>query len=440
MERKEPQSIEAEQNVLGAIMLQRDAIGRAIEIIDESCFYFDSHKKIFRAIVSLYDKNLPVDLVTLSEILKKRKDLDKVGGAAYLAEIVDLTTTPSHIEYYAKIVQEKATLRKLIQTAGKILEAGYEASGDVDELLDKSEQLVFSIKEARVKTGFIPLRTLVMERFEVIDKMTTNKKYITGVPSGWKDLDRLTFGFQASDFIVVAGRPATGKTSFALNIAQYAASRHGMPVGIFSLEMSKEQLVQRMLCTEARVPIRKVRTGYISEEELRRLTTSAGTLSEADIFIDDTAGLPILELRAKARRLRAQYNAQLILVDYLQLIQGPRSVENRQQEISAISRSLKGLAKELGLPIIAVSQLSRAVEKRESRRPILSDLRESGAIEQDADVVIFIHRHEKDRAGEDEDASVAEIMIGKQRNGPSGGSINLTFLGEYTKFEDCARE
>ncbi|OYD16905.1 replicative DNA helicase [candidate division WOR-3 bacterium JGI_Cruoil_03_44_89] len=435
MEKKEPQSIEAEQSVLGAMILERNAVGKAIEMIDDSCFYLDSHKKIYRAILSLYDENEPVDLLTLSEALKKKNELDDVGGAAYLAELIDITAAPSHIGHYARIVLEKATLRKLIQTSGKIIEAGYEAAGDVDELLDKAEQLIFNIKEARVKSGFMPLKVLLKERFEVIEEIAANKRHITGVPSGWGDLDQVTSGFQPSEFIVIAGRPGTGKTSFCLNIAQYAAAREGMPVGVFSLEMSKEQLVQRMLCTEARVPLRNVRTGYIARDEWTKLTIAAGTLSEASIFIDDTPAIPILELRAKARRLKSQFGAKLILVDYLQLVQGPRSVENRQQEISAISRSLKSLAKELGIPIIAASQLSRAVEKRESRRPILSDLRESGAIEQDADVVIFIYRQEAGKKGAGT-GNVAEIILGKQRNGPSGGSVKLTFLREYTRFED----
>ncbi|MDO9576156.1 MAG: replicative DNA helicase [bacterium] len=435
MERKEPESIEAEQSVLGAMMLERDAIGKTIEMLNDSCFYLDSHKKIFRAIISLYDKNEPVDLVTLCEVMRKKGELDDAGGAAYLAELVDITATPSHIEHYAKIVLEKATLRRLIQTASRITEASYEATGDVDELLDKAEQLIFNIKEARVKSGFMPLKNLLKERFEAIEQKAADKHHITGVPSGWRDLDHLTSGFQPSEFIVIAGRPGTGKTSLCLNVAQYAATREEMPVGIFSLEMSKEQLVQRMLCTEARVPLRSVRTGYISRDEWTKLTIAAGTLSEAPVFIDDTPAISILELRAKARRLKSQHGARLILVDYLQLIQGPRSSENRQQEISAISRSLKSLAKELGIPVIAASQLSRAIEKRQSGRPILSDLRESGAIEQDADVVIFIHRQEAGKK-QDETGSVAEIILGKQRNGPSGGSINLTFLREYTKFED----
>lgn len=433
-DRQEPQSLEAEISVLGAMILDRDAIPKVLEILDESSFYLDSHRRIYKAIVSLYDKNVAVDLVTLAEKLQKSKELNKVGGREYLASLLDKVASSANVVHYAEIVRDRATLRKMISAATNIIEAGYDISADADNTLDKAEQLIFSIKETRVKAGFVPIRAILKHSFDVIDQLYEKKMQVTGVPSGFTELDKMTAGFQPSEFIIVAGRPSMGKTSFCLNIAVHVAVKHEVPVGIFSLETSKEMLVQRMLCSEARVSFSKVRTGYIKEEDYGTLARAAGILSEAPIYIDDTPAIPILELRAKARRLKSKENLGLLIVDYLQLMTGPKS-ENRQQEISAISRALKGLARELSIPLIAVSQLSRAVEVRGRGKPRLSDLRESGAIEQDADVVIFIYRPEEyDKTGKED---VAEIDIAKQRNGPTG-SRPLAFLKEYTRFENLA--
>lgn len=435
--REEPQAIEAEQSVLGSMILEREAIARVIEILNDRSFYLDSHRKIFNTILSLYDKNIPVDLVTLTDELNNRKESETIGGAEYLATLLEQTPSITNITHYAKIVKEKATLREMIIAAQKIASAGYETVSNVDDVLDKAEQLVFNIKEKRVSKGFTPIKAIVKESFEVIEQLREKKKRVTGIPSGFRDLDNITTGFHPQELIVIAARPSIGKTALCLNIAANAAMRAKSGVGIFSLEMAKQQVVQRMLCTEAEVSSQKVRTGYVGDKDWPNLTAAAGALYEAPIFIDDTPAISILELRAKARRLKSKEDIKLIIVDYLQLMSGPRT-ENRQQEISAISRSLKSLAKELDIPIIAVSQLSRAVETRQDRRPILSDLRESGAIEQDADSVFFIHRPH--RYSEDPDKKGrADIIIGKQRNGPLG-TIKLAFLEEYTKFKDLSKE
>ncbi len=435
--REEPQAIEAEQSVLGSMILERDAIARVMEILNDRSFYLDSHRKIFNTIVSLYDKNIPVDLVTLTDELNNRKEIETIGGAEYLATLLEQTPSIANITHYAKIVKEKATLREMIIAAQKIANAGYETVSNVDDVLDKAEQLVFNIKEKRVTKGFTPIKAIVKESFEVIEQLRESKKRVTGIPSGFRDLDNITTGFHPQELIVIAARPSIGKTALCLNIAVNAAMRAKSGVGIFSLEMAKGQVVQRMLCTEAEVSSQKVRTGYVGDKDWPNLTAAAGALYETPIFIDDTPAISILELRAKARRLKSKEDIKLIIVDYLQLMSGP-STENRQQEISAISRSLKGLAKELNIPIIAVSQLSRAVETRQDRRPILSDLRESGAIEQDADSVFFIHRPHR-YSDDPEKKGRADIIIGKQRNGPLG-TIKLAFLEEYTKFKDLSRE
>ena len=437
--REEPQAIEAERAVLGSMILERDAIGRVMEILSDGSFYLDAHRRIYLAIIKLYDQNEPVDLVTLANGLKKKKELKSVGEAGYLAEILDNVVSSANVEHYAKIVRNKATLRDMIKACNRIIEAGYEEQEEVDEMLDKAEHIMFNIKERRIEKGFIPIKSILMPGFELMEKLSEKKEYVTGIPSSFTELDNLTSGFQSSDLIVVAGRPSMGKTSFCLNVAEEVAISHEQGVGIFSLEMSKEQVAMRMLCSQARVSSRRVRTpAYLEKSDWPKLTRAAGTLYEAPIFIDDTPGLPVLDLRAKARRLKSRYDIKLLIVDYLQLMSGPSRSENRQQEISAISRSLKELAKELAIPIIAVSQLSRAPETRGGvPRPRLSDLRESGAIEQDADVVLFVYRDEVYRRTP-ENEGLASIIIGKQRNGPTG-EIKLAFIKEYTRFENLAR-
>ncbi len=435
-----PQAIEVEQAVLGSMLLQKEAIGKAIEIIDKDCFYRDDHQKIFEVLVDLYDKNQPVDIITVSEELTSRKQLDEVGGRMYLLELTEKIATTANVEYHCNIVLEKSTLRKLINTSTQIVSQCYDVSEEVDDLLDQAEQEIFSISEKRIKEGFIPLGELLPHTFESIEEYQKKGGMITGIPTGFFELDYLTGGLQKSDLIVVASRPSMGKTSLCLTMAEHVAIEAKVPVGIFSLEMAKSQLAQRMLCSRARFSTHKMRTGKLGDHEYSNLAMAVGPLSEAKIFIDDTPSIGILQLRAKSRRLKAQHDVGLIIVDYLQLMQGPRSAESRQQEISMISRSLKGLAKELDVPVIAVSQLSRKVEDRGGeKRPLLADLRESGAIEQDADVVMFIYRPElykieKFRDGEPTQG-LAEIIISKHRNGPTG-ELRLIFLKNSARFEN----
>jgi replicative DNA helicase len=446
-----PQAVEAEMAVLGAMMLDRDAIARAIEIIDDTCFYMSQHAKMYNCMVTIYDRNEAVDLITLTEELKRSGDLEATGGALYLENVLSSVATSANIEHHAKIVLEKSTLRKLIEASTQIISDAYGGQADVGDLIDRAERRIFSIAESKLRQGFVAMEDIVKDSFELVEQLYQQKRYVTGLESGFKDLDTMTSGFQTGEFIVIAGRPSMGKTSFALNVAGHLAIRHKVPVAVFSLEMTKEQLMLRMLCSEARVKAHSVRTGYVGKKDWGKLTTAAGTLHDAPIYIDDSADLNVLEMRAKARRLKADVDVGLVVVDYLQLVRGHGRAENRQQEISLISRSLKALAKELSIPVVALSQLSRAVEQRErkEKRPILSDLRESGAIEQDADVVLFIYRpavysHSAEIGMEMadheqlEEKRRAEIIIGKQRNGPVG-KIDLIFLDEYTRFEDRAR-
>jgi replicative DNA helicase len=424
-----PQAVEAEVAVLGAMLLDSAAIGVAAELLDESSFYRGAHRKIFRAIMDLFARDEAVDLVTLTQELKRTKDLDDVGGAAYLSTVIGSVATTANVRYHAKIVLEKALLRRLINVATEVAQEAYDSGGEAGDILDRAEHMIFEIAQAKVRRDFVPMREILKQ--ELYDK----KEHITGVPSGFDDLDSLTSGFQKSDLVVIAGRPSMGKTAFALNIAAHAAIEKGTPVAVFSLEMGKEQLVQRMLCSEARVDAHKLRTGYLADRHWSSLTTAAGLLSESQIYIDDTPAMTVLEMRSKARRLKAEADVGLVIVDYLQLMRGLGRSENRQQEISEISRSLKALAKELEVPVLALSQLSRAVETRGGdKRPILSDLRESGAIEQDADVVAFIYRAEQyERTPEN--VGIAEIIIGKQRNGPTG-TVRLQFSSECTRFDN----
>ena len=431
-----PQNIEAEQSVLGGVLIENEAVHKVMEILTAEDFYRDAHRKIYDALMDLAERDEPADLITLTNELRKKEHLDSVGGASYVTSLIDSVVTAANIEYYAKIVKEKAILRKLIDTSTEIITHSYEDRSDVEGLLDEAERAIFEISENRVKPSFYSIRDIVKQSFKTIERLYEKKELVTGVPSGYRDLDQRTAGFQPSDLIIVAGRPSMGKTAFCLNVAQYAAIEKRIPVAIFSLEMSKEQIVIRMLCSEAQVEGTRLRTGFLSESDWPRLTLAAGNLSDAPIFIDDAAALSVLELRAKARRLNAEHGLGMIMIDYLQLMRGRAKVESRQQEISEISRSLKALAKELNVPVIAVSQLSRRTEERQGMRPQLSDLRESGAIEQDADVIVFIYRDEVYNRSEDNpNRGKAELIIGKQRNGPTG-KIELAFLEKFTTFKE----
>jgi replicative DNA helicase len=429
-----PQNLEAESSVLGGILLENDAINRVLESLTPDDFYRESHRKIFRAMIELADRNEPVDLITLSDFLKGKGDLEAVGGSSYLASIAGLVPTAANIAYYARIVRERAILRHLISAATEIASRGFEEQGNVEEFLDTAEKAIFDISEKRIKSSFVMVGDMIKDSIKMVEKLYERKEMVTGVPTGFKDLDELTAGLQPSELIVVAGRPSMGKTAVCLNIATHAAFA-GVGVAIFSLEMAKEQLVLRLLCSEARVDNSKIRSGYLAEREFPKLVMAAGRLADAPIYIDDTPAISILELRAKARRLvrdKAKKVA-LIIVDYLQLMRGTGNAGNREQEISEISGSLKALAKELHVPVIAISQLNRQVENRKPPKPMLADLRESGAIEQDADVIAFIFREVvyDDKA----DERVAEVIVAKQRNGPID-TVRLAFFKEYTRFED----
>jgi replicative DNA helicase len=432
-----PHSLDAEKSVLGAILIQNEAFNQAAELIDAHDFFRDAHRRIFDRMVALSERGDAIDFITLKEELSRAGELDEVGGPAYLASLTDGVPRSANVEYYARIVKEKSTLRSLIHSANKILIEAYEAEQEPDLLLDEAERAIFAIAEDRIRQGFVPLKDLVQSSFEKIEKLHEQKGAVTGVPSGFADLDELTTGFQPSDLVVVAARPSMGKTSLVLNIAQHVTTHSPMTVGFFSLEMSKDQLFIRLLTSEARIDAHRFRSGMLSEKDYGKLSHALGVLAQARMFIDDTASVGVLEMRAKARRLKAEHGLDLLIVDYLQLMQGRGRFESRQQEVSTISRSLKGLAKELNVPIIALSQLSRAPEGRGDHKPQLSDLRESGAIEQDADVVLFIYRaevYDKEQT-KPEEQGIAEIIVGKQRNGPIG-TVKLSFLNQYTRFEN----
>lgn len=436
LEKLPPQNLDAEMAILGSMLLDRDAISQAVETLDASYFYKDAHKKIYLATLKLFDENKGVDIITLIDELKRSGSLDNAGGPAYITNISSSVPTTANFAHYARIVKEKALLRNLINTATGIVANCYDTTQDIDAILDKSEQQIFDISSKKVKSRFAPLREVIKNSIETIDNLYQRKENITGLGTGYHDLDIKTAGFQPSDLIVIAGRPSMGKSALASCIVEHIGVVEKEPVAFFSLEMSKEQLVQRMLCSHARVDAHKVRTGFLSQADWPKLVSAAGKLSEAPIYIDDSPGSTVLEIRTKARRLKAQFDIKLIVLDYLQLMQGPANSDNRQQEISEISRSLKALARELNVALIAISQLSRAVEQRSDHRPQLSDLRESGAIEQDADLVLLLLREEYYNATE-ENKGMAEVIIAKQRNGPVG-SLNLAFLGEYMRFENLA--
>lgn len=431
-----PQNIEAEQSILGAILLENDSLPKVIEVISREDFYKESHRKIYDAMIELFDKSEAIDLITIAEELKKRNEIDAIGGEAYLSTLASQVPTAANIRYHSKIIREKALLRALIKSASEIAGKVYEENLDADELVDQAERIIFNISDKRIKTSFIGIKDLIKGSFETIEHLYDKKSAITGTASGFTDLDELTSGFQRGDLIVVGGRPSMGKTAFSLNIARHVGVEMKEPVAIFSLEMSKEQLAIRMLCSEAMVDSNSVRKGFIKKEDWSKLTNAAGKLTESPIFIDDSSSTTVLEMRAKARRLKLEHKGlSLVIVDYLQLMRGRGGLErSREQEISEISRSLKALAKELEVPVIALSQLNRGVEQRQVKKPTLADLRESGAIEQDADVIIFLYRDEFYNR-ETPEKGKAEIIVAKQRNGPTD-TVNLTFFPNYTRFTD----
>ncbi|HLG50280.1 MAG TPA: replicative DNA helicase [Chloroflexota bacterium] len=432
-EKSEPANVEAERAVLGALLIDSEAISEVASFLKPEDFHLARHQAIYAARLDLYDRREPGDLVTLIDELRRRGQLEASGGASYLTELVNDVPTAVHVEHYARIVERCSLMRRLIRAAGRIAEIGYENPADVDAALDRAEQALFEVSQRRVSQDFVSLRDALREYFDTIEYLHQHKGEVVGIPSGFHDLDQLTGGLHPSDLIIIAGRPGVGKTGFALSIVRNAAVHFRAPAAIFSLEMSTEQLVQRLLCMEAAVDSQRIRTGFIDEFEWRRISEAFGVLSDAPIFIDDSAGISTTELRMKARRLKAEHDLKLIVVDYLQLMQG-RGLENRVQEVSEISRSLKALARELDVPVIALSQLSRAVEARQDHRPVLSDLRESGSIEQDADIVMFIHREELYNPNTDR-KNIADIILAKHRNGPIG-QIPVRFFPSQTRFAD----
>ncbi len=435
LEKIPTQSRDAEMSVLGAMMFEEAAFIKAVEILRSDYFYDDNHRKIFSAMTALFEKNRPIDLVTVSDELKRNNHLEEIGGVGYLTQLTAALPTAAHIDHYAHIVKEKAMLRGLIHNATEIVQKCYEPRTDASEALDQAEKMIFDISQNRIEGKFFSMKEIIHDSMEMIDQLYQRKEHVTGVATGFHEFDVKTAGLQPSDLIIVAGRPSMGKSAFVSNVCEHVGIQLKKPLAIFSLEMSKGQMVQRMLCSHARVNAQNVRTGYLSHQDWPKLTSAAGKLSEAPIFIDDTPGQTVLEVRAKARRLKMQHDIQLVVIDYMQLMQGVGRAESRQQEISEISRSLKALARELKVPVIAVSQLSRAVEARTGNRPQLSDLRESGAIEQDADVVVFLFREEYYKPDDETLRNKAEAIIAKQRNGPVG-SIDLLFLKDWTRFEN----
>ncbi|WP_298037434.1 replicative DNA helicase [uncultured Desulfuromonas sp.] len=441
-----PQNLEGEMSVLGGVLLENEALNKALEILRPEDFYREGHRKIFSALIELSDKGEPADLVTLTSALKGQGELEAVGGSTYLATLVDFVPTAANIVYYCKMVKEKAVSRRLINVATEIASRGY-GGGEVEQTLDWAEKSIFDITGMRTRPSYFSTKEILKDTFKTIEKLFDRKELVTGVPTGFTDLDHMTAGLQPGDLVILAGRPSMGKTAFCLNLVEYAAVHPETPVPtlVFSLEMGKEQLVQRMLCSVSRVDASRLRTGHLGDSDWPKLTNGAGILSEAPIYIDDTPAISVLEVRAKSRRLKAEKNLGLIVVDYLQLMQGSNP-ESRQQEISEISRSLKALAKELSVPVVALSQLNRSLENRTDKRPIMADLRESGAIEQDADVIMFVYREsvycevckKRDGSCDKGHEKDAEIVVGKQRNGPIG-TVNLTFRGEFTRFENQSR-
>jgi replicative DNA helicase len=422
------------------VIIENAALDRAVELVDADDFYREPHRKIMRAMLALHERNDPVDFVTLSDELRRRGELQDVGGSPYLIELAEKVPTAANVAYYARIVRERAILRSLIEASTEIAAQAYESRKDVDSFLDEAEQRIFALSERKVRRAFYRLKDLVYDSFHTIERLYDRRELVTGVPTGFRDLDALTSGLQRGDLVIVAGRPSMGKTALALNIAEHAALQGSVGVAVFSLEMSKEQLALRLLCSEARVNMNKLRQGFTGDRDLQSLAKAAGRLNDAPIYIDDTPALSLLELRAKARRLKRDAEARLglIVVDYLQLMRGGPTADSREQEIAGISRGLKALAKEIDVPVVALSQLNRQVEQRGGeKRPQMADLRESGAIEQDADVILFLFRPwVYDKAAEER---AAEVIVGKQRNGPIG-TVEVTFMSEFTRFEDRAED
>lgn len=433
-----PHDTEAEQAVIGSMLTDKDAIISAIEVLKEEDFYREDNKAIYAAILNLYNRAEPVDIITLKAELSSLGKLEAVGGLEYLAQLPDKVPTTANVDKYIKIVEEKSLLRNLLKTANEIIKLGYDETQEVDLLMDQAEKKIFDAIQSRNQRGYSSIKDVLVDTFTELEQLYNQKQHITGVPTGFADLDYKTAGLHNSDLILVAARPAMGKSAFALNIASYAATRGNIPVAIFSLEMSKEQMVNRVLCSEAMVDSNKVRTGKIDDEDWAKLAEASGTLSESKIFIDDTPGISIMEIRAKCRKLKLEQDIGLVVIDYLQLVQGSgKRGASREQEIAEISRSLKILAKEINVPVIALSQLSRAPEQRPDHRPMLSDLRESGSIEQDADIVMFLYRD--DYYNEDsEKKNIAEVIISKHRSG-STGTVELLWLGNYTKFANIEK-
>ncbi|MHC1725100.1 MAG: replicative DNA helicase [Syntrophobacteraceae bacterium] len=431
-----PQQLEAEQSLLGGILIDSSGLPAALEVLRGDEFYKDSHRTIYTAIQDLFERNEPVDLLTVTDLLAERKQLEGVGGVSYIASLTEVMGSSANVAAYAKIIGEKAVLRRLIQTANEIISFSY-GGKSAEEVLENAESAIFKLAERKIRNSYFPLKEVIKKNIEAIERYQEYRESVSGVTSGFKDLDKLTAGFQKSDLIILAARPSMGKTALALNIASNAAQKAGVPIGFFSLEMSKEQLAMRLLCMEARVDSHKIRSGFLSRQECAKLLNAAGSFMDVPIYIDDTPSISPLELRAKARRMMSDQGLGMVIVDYLQLMKGRDNSERREQEISEISRSLKGLAKELDIPVIALAQLNRKVEERADKRPMMSDLRESGAIEQDADVIAFIYRDEVYNR-DCKEPGVAEVIIGKQRNGPSGETVKLVYINTYTRFEDYA--
>ncbi|UQZ84519.1 Replicative DNA helicase [Paenibacillus konkukensis] len=437
MDRIPPQNLEAEQAVLGAILLDSDSLVTAMERITSEDFYRTSHQRIFESMIELAEENEPIDLVTLTAKLQNKQQLEEIGGIKYLSELANAVPTAANIDYYSQIVEEKSMLRRLIRAATNIVTDGYASSDDVGDLLSDAEKRILEISQRRSSTGFVYIRDVLMEVFDKVEFLYNNKGGTTGIKSGFHDLDKMTSGFQRSDLIIVAARPSVGKTAFALNIAQNVGVREKETVAIFSLEMGAAQLVNRMICAEANVDAGRMRTGFLEPDDWEKLTMAIGALSEANIYIDDSPSVTVADIRAKCRRLKQEKGLGMILIDYLQLIHGRGKGDNRQQEVSEISRTLKQIARELDVPVIALSQLSRGVEQRQDKRPMMSDLRESGSIEQDADIVAFLYRDDYyDK--ESEKKNIIEIIIAKQRNGPVG-TVELAFLKNFNKFVSLDR-